>query len=340
MTAGADDGARVLHGPEEDGDGTGLTVVVHPLGASWLSCRVPMGPGQAPREVLAGPGTATDARRRATYAGATIGRYANRIAGARLAATGHALAPHPPGSPHQLHGGPDGWDRRRWAVEHAAHDRVTFALHSPAGDQGFPGAVDARVHYAMRPGRALRITFEARADAPTPVAMTNHAYFNLDATAPDGRPTDARGHRLWLNATHMLPVDAALVPRDGGLAAVAGGAFDFATAPRPADARPHADDPQIVAGGGGYDHGWLLAPACADGAADALRLSSADGRLTMALRTTMPALQFYDGRAMDCAGLALEPGWLADSPNRTGWPQPSCWLAAGEVRRGWVEYRF
>jgi aldose 1-epimerase len=342
-------------GHPHDHDGSlrspdGLVIRVSDFGATWRSCQVPM-PDGATREALIDTADLHDPHRLANYAGATVGRYANRIAHARLQRDGQVwpLVPQS-GSAHQLHGGPDGWSHRRWAVVAQADDHIELILHSPEGDQGFPGAVTARVRYSVRPGLRVCIDYEAVSDAATPVAMTSHAYFNLDAPAPDG-PTDARQHRLWLDATHLLPVDAALIPL-GGLQPVTGGAFDFST-PRPADAQPHAEDPQVRAAGGGYDHGWLLARTCAGAAADALRLTSADGRLTMALRTTMPALQFYDGRALADmptrdglgrhragAGLALEPGWLADSPNRPDWPQPTCWLAAGEVMRHRIEYRF
>lgn len=329
----------------------GLAITVTDFGATWLSCRVPM-PDGTRRETLVGTADPADPRRLAAYVGATVGRYANRIAGARLQRGDQSwtLVPQP-GSAHQLHGGPDSWANRHWQLVSQGDDHVEFILHSPDGDQGFPGAVTARVRYSVLPGLRVRIAYEAVSDAATPVAMTNHAYFNLDA-GTDGTPTDARQHRLWLDAGQVLPVDAELIALDPkGPRPVAGTAFDFSDA-RPADARLHADDEQIRTVGG-YDHGWLLSPGCAGALADALRLSSADGRLSMALRTTMPALQFYDGRALEGlptrdgtgthgpgAGLALEPGWLADSPNRPDWPQPSCWLAPGEVMRHHIEYRF
>lgn len=323
-----------LHGPD------GLEITLSPRGASWLSCRVPVEGETGPREVLAGSSDPEDPQRLACYAGATIGRWANRIAGAVLRRDGHVwpLVPHPAGSAHQLHGGPDGWSHRLWRVEEQAPDQAVFALHSPDGDQGFPGAVEVRVRYRLHPGRRLRIDFEACADAPTPLAMTNHAYFNLDGV---GTPGDARAQRLRLHADAWMPVDAALIPTgppvalDGEIRA--DDPMDLRRL-RAADARPFATHPAMAAAGG-YDHGWRLAPGHAQ---EAARLVSADGRLAMSIATSMPALQFYDGRALapPCAGLALEPGWLPDSLGRDDTGQPDAWLRPGVPRHDWIEYRF
>ncbi|WP_461549044.1 aldose epimerase family protein, partial [Sphaerotilus sulfidivorans] len=122
-----------LHGPD------GLEITLSPRGASWLSCRVPVEGEAQPREVLAGGTDPEDPQRLACYAGATVGRWANRIAGAVLRRDGHVwpLLPHPAGSAHQLHGGPDGWSHRLWCIVQQAADQVVFALHSPGRRQGF-----------------------------------------------------------------------------------------------------------------------------------------------------------------------------------------------------------
>lgn len=292
----------------------GLEVTFMDWGATWLSCRVPV-PGEAPREVLIGHPAPEDHGTRGGYLGATVGRYANRIANAQLQRDGatHTLAPHPAGSRHQLHGGPDGFSHRRWQVTQQSDTAVTFSLDSPAGDQGFPGALHLDVTYTLTDAMAMSMEIRATVDAPCPVAPTQHAYFNLDA-----QPGSVLGHTLQLAAGQYLPVDAELLPVDGPHP-VAGTAFDFRTAR------------QI---GGDYDHGWLLdasAPAAAV-------LTSSDGKLTMTLSTTMPALQVYTGGHLggepgrDCqpkvrnAGVAMEPGWLADSPNHPEWGQRTCWL--------------
>jgi len=322
----------------------GLELTLMDQGATWLSCRVPLATG-VPREVLLGSAQATRHLRQPAYMGATVGRYANRIAHARIACDGRvwALLPHPADSPHQLHGGPDGFDRRRWRI--ASHDtrEATLTLDSPDGDMGFPGQLAVELTYRVAAGPSIEMDCSARTSAPTPVSLTNHAYFNLDAT-----PRDARDHRVRLRASRYLPVDRDLLPLGAPLP-VAGSGFDFRE-PKTVR-RDFLRDPQ-QAPAGGYDHAYLLDPECADLTVPAVELDAGDGRLSLAISTSLPAIQFYSGQLLDgtpgrdgtrygpCAGLAFEPGFLPDSPNHPEWPQPSCWLLPGQVYRHRIRYRF
>jgi aldose 1-epimerase len=308
----------------------GIEVTFMDWGATWLSCRVPV-PGEAPREVLLAHPTPEDHATRGGYLGATVGRYANRIAESRLHRDGvtHALVPHPAGSRHQLHGGPDGFSHRRWQVTRQSDTSVTFSLDSPDGDQGFPGALHLEVVYTLTDAMAMTMEIHATVDAPCPVAPTQHAYFNLDA-----QPGSVLGHTLQIGAEQYLPVDAELLPVDGPHP-VAGTGFDFRAA------RPI---------GGDHDHGWLLDAGA--GTQPAAALTASDGKLTMVLTTSMPALQVYtgahlsgepgrDGRPMvRNAGVALEPGWLADSPNRVAWAQRTCWGEPGRAVAEKVEWQW
>lgn len=305
----------------------GLRLRLLDIGATWWSLQVPV-PGEAPpREVLLGGATPEKHLNNRAYLGATVGRVANRIAGATITRNGNTWPLQAqPGSPHQLHGGPDGYDRRRWQLREQRADRACWALHSPDGDQGFPGALDIEMTVTMAGDGVIEQRFIARSSAPTPVCLTNHAYFNLD-----GRPGDVRAHRLQIDATHVAPVDEALIPL-GQLAPVDDGVFDFRTLRR-------IDDQAE----GRYDHGLLLTPQARPMQHPAAVLVSGDGRLWMRLFTTMPALQLYtgghlageparDGGTLAAhAGVALEPQWLPDSVHHPEWPQPELWLAPGQT---------
>jgi aldose 1-epimerase len=324
-------------------DPQGLTLTLMDQGATWLSCHVPLADGTT-REVLLGCASPQAYAQQTAFLGATIGRYANRIGHARIALGERqwALLPNP-GSPHQLHGGPGGFDKRRWQVASATATEACFALESPAGDQGFPGRLRARATYRIVGPREVEIELEAEVDAPCPVLMTNHAYFNLDASHGD-----VRGHRLRVAAQRYLPVDDALIPL-GSLADVQATSFDFRAAKTLA--QDWLADAQQRAGGG-YDHAFLLDACTAAMAEPAAVLESADASLRMRLFTTLPALQLYagqylagtpdrDGRAYPaCAGVALEPEFLPDSPNHPEWPQPSCWLQPGQAFRHRIRYAF
>ncbi len=327
----------LLRGPD------GLHLTLAPLGASWLSCRVPLADGSV-REALLASDDLHHPLRLQAYLGATVGRYANRIGQGRITRDGRSwqLACQS-GSRHQLHGGPDGFDRRVWRVEGRSEEAVTLTIDSPDGDQGYPGHLQVRVTYRLLPGLEIEMACEATTDAPSPVCITQHSYFNLDAAH-----RDIRHHRLMIDALQWLPVDDELIPL-GSLLDVQGTGFDF-RASRPIgehwlrDAQQHA--------GHGYDHAWLLAPGCAGAEKAAVQLWSADGQLGMVLRTTLPSVQFYAGQMMAgtpargggvyeaCAGLALEPQFLPDSPNHPEWPQPDCWLLPGQTYRHLIRYRF
>ena len=321
--------------------GAGHFVTVMDIGATLLSCRVPM-PGGGSRETVLGHPAALDNDPARGYAGAIVGRYANRIAGAAFELDGqrHQLQANENGN--QLHGGADGFHRRRWRFDQTAANRVQLTLTSPDGDQGFPGEVLASVTYTISAHGVLRIDLRARSGAPCPVSLSNHAYFNLDAVHGD-----ARDHLLQLRAARYLPVDAALIPLRE-LAPVDQGGYDF----RSARSIRAGLEATAAAGAPGYDHAWLLAPDCAAGAVPAARLQSADRKLSMSISTSLPAIQFYDGRHLHTlqdrqgrpypayAGFALEPEFLPDSPNRPDWPQPSCILRPGTSMHHFIELAF
>jgi aldose 1-epimerase len=313
---------------------SGVRLTLMDWGATWLSCRIAVGHGE--REVLLGYAGLADYFTRTAFLGATIGRYANRIGRAQFVRDGRTFQLTPTDGGHQLHGGPDGFDRRRWRVLEQGAEHVVLAIESADGDQGFPGKLAASVCYRLLAGARISMDYAATVDAPCPVNLTNHAYFNLDGTA-----TDIRQHRLQIRAHRYLPIDEELIPQ-GRLAGVEGNSFDF-TRPKPIGRDFLADSQQRLARG--YDHAYLLDPECRDLAGVAATVVAADGRLAMDLYTTKPAVQFYSGnhlagvasrgggRYAAHAGLALETQFLPDSPNHPEWPQPDCWLQPGETYR-------
>lgn len=323
--------AWTLTGPE------GLQIRVLGLGASWVGCRVPMRDG-ASREVLLGFEDLDSQRRNRAYVGATVGRWANRIAGQRLR-TGDrswALATEP-GANHQLHGGPGGFHQREWTLLERAGDRLRLGLHSEDGDQGFPGDLAVEVLYRLLPGHVVEIDYRARLGGTraSPVGLTNHAYFQLDGH----RDRDVRHQRLQVTASRVLPVDTQGLPTG---------------APEPVE---HLQAGRWDYRGGrtigqALDNAFLLEEGIASMARAAATLKSADGLLAMDLFTTLPALQVYTGEFLGSgtqgchpqwpafSGIALEPQYLPDSPHHPEWPQPDCWLRPGSVWAHRIRYRF
>ncbi len=304
----------------------GVKARIMTLGATLQALEAPDRDGRV-ADVTLGHDDAASYISKPNYWGQTIGRYANRIAGGRFTLDGKAYQLTLNEKAASLHGGTTGFDKRVWrivSVEGSKAAKVVLALTSPAGDQGYPGKVEARVTYALDDDGALTIDFDATSDAPTIVNMTNHALFNL---AGEGSAGGATGHRLTIPAARYMPVDAALIPT-GEMKPVAEGAFDF-TKPRViGDAIRDGRDPQIVLGRG-YDHNWVLDKGITAEPQLAARLEDpASGRVLEVL-STEPGVQFYAGNFLDGTlrgksghvyrmgdGIALEPQKFPDTPNQ------------------------
>lgn len=319
----------------------GLVVTMMDWGATLLSCRVPLSDGSV-RETLLGCASPEVYLEQSAFLGASVGRYANRIANGQYVYEGQTVTLTPSQGEHQLHGGPHGFDKQRWRVLRHNDREVLYTLDSQDGDQGFPGNCRVTALYQLTDDNRIRIQFNAWTDKTCPVNLTNHAYFNLDANAGD-----IRQHRLQLLADQYLPVDGSGIPQRG-LVDVAGTSFDFREAKTiAADFLTDADQQAV----NGYDHAWLL-QAKGDATVPAAHVWSADNRLKMTVFTSAPALQFYSGNFLagtparengeyqNWQGLALESEFLPDSPNHPEWPQPDCFLKPGDEYISVTEYQF
>lgn len=249
-----------------------------------------------------------------SYAGAVVGRYANRIAHARFSLDGRPYDVSANEPPHHLHGGFSGFDKRLWDAEAAGHgSSVVFRRRSPDGEEGFPGNLDVQVTYTLTDRHALRVDYEAETDAPTHVNLTQHSYFNLRGVSA-GPAGDVREHRLTIDADMYLPITGARIPT-GEIAPVSGTPFDFRE-PTDIGARH----------GGQYDHNFVLNRVGAGVTPAARVVEPVTGR-AMEVRTTEPGLQLYAGG--DHQGFCLETQHYPDSPNQKTFP--STILQAGKV---------
>ena len=321
---------------------SGLEAEVLPFGATLARLRAPDRHGRL-GDVLLTLAALSDYRRPHPHVGATVGRFANRIAGARFELDGRRYRLAANEGAHHLHGGPVGFDRRPWeAPEEFAVPNgsgVRMRLHSPAGDAGYPGALDVVASYTLRDDDTLSVEYRATTDAPTVVSLTNHAYFHLD----DAGASPVLDHVLWLAAAHYTPVDPSGIP-DGSIAPVRGTPFDFTT-PRPLGERIA----HLVGTRGGYDHSFVL-EAGGDATALAARLEAPRSGRVLEIRTTQPALQLYTGNALrgelHCRGgvrpgrwhaVCLETQAFPNAPNEPGFPPAR--LDPGDFYRHATVYR-
>jgi aldose 1-epimerase len=266
-----------------------------------------------------------------SYVGPVVGRFGNRIAHSRFTLDGKTFGVTANEGENHLHGGFEGFGKRLWRVLDVNEaGRAVLGYHSPAGEEGYPGNLDATIEFQASQD-ALSISLAARSDAATPVNLTYHPYFNVNA----GR-APATDQLLRIPAAYYLPVRAGLIPT-GEFAPVEGSAFDF-RASRRLHPPPLATHPQLRLAGG-YDHCWVLAR----NADCSCELTSSNRDLTLTMLGTGPGLQFYNGQYLSRAypdigsGIILEPQGLPDSPNHADFPASiarpdEAWTARIEYR--------
>lgn len=266
-----------------------------------------------------------------SYQGVVVGRVANRIGGSAFNVDGvrHVVSANE--GPHCLHGGPGGFGKRVWRFVDFGRDWATLAYASPDGEEGFPGAVQARTTFRLSDG-ALEILWEATTDRATPLNLTQHPYFNLG-----GDPArDILDHAISVRADAMTPVRPDLIPT-GAITPVTGTAFDLRSPKRVRDIA-FADDAQIRAAGG-CDHNWVLAP----GTGPAVTLRSPETGLVLDIETDQPGVQIYAGQGLTSpfapfAGIAIEPQNFPDAINQPNFPEAIVRAETTYARR--ARYRF
>ncbi|HEY2678825.1 MAG TPA: aldose epimerase family protein [Steroidobacteraceae bacterium] len=305
----------------------GIEARIMTYGATIVSLRTPDRDGRLQNIVLGFDNVEAYAAG-VPYYGATVGRYANRIAHGRFIIDGKNYQLSLNNGPNSLHGGTRGFDKRIWQAEAAGatSHHLVLSYVSEAGEEGYPGTLTAHVSYDLDDNDTLRIEYAATTTSPTVVNLANHAYFNL--SGDPGR--SILDHTLVLNAERFTPVDATLIPT-GELRSVAGTPFDFRRA-TPIGNRIEADDTQLKLGHG-YDHNWVLdnARGRAKLILAAVLTDPGSGRV-LEIRTTQPGVQFYSGNFMNGkppgqgsgyryrTGLCLETQHFPDSPNQAAFP--------------------
>ena len=303
-----------------------LTLCLSTLGATWTSLKVPS-KSKGTDDVLLGF-SSFDGYVNNKYYGVTVGRFANRIGRAIFSLNDEDYSLYKNDGENSLHGGRLGFSKQVWkaeAYEESDGVFVRFELKSPNGDEGYPGKLWAAVSYGLTKSSEIVASYEAKVDAPCPVNLTNHAYFNL---AGEGRGINILSTELKLYCSSYVEVDKNLIPT-GKLLPTEKTPLDFI------NRKPIGRDIEALSsangGPGGYDHCFVI-----NGEEGELRpfaeiYEPFSGRSIKGF-TTQPGVQLFSGNNISSVhgkmgavyekfgAFCLETQHFPDSPNRPEFP--------------------
>ena len=280
------------------------------------------------------------------YFGCLVGRYGNRIGGAKFTLEGKTYTLATNNGPNSLHGGLKGfdkvvWQAKSWLTPDGPALELTYV--SQDGEEGFPGNLKVTAVYTLTDNNELRLDFTATTDQPTVCNLTHHSYFNL---AGQGNG-DILGHIVYINADNTTPVDSNLITT-GEIKPVDGTPFDFRK-PTAIGARINDPDTQLQYGPG-YDHNWVINKPMGKLGLMARVYEPTTGRV-MEVLSTEPGLQFYTGNFLDGTitgkdgkvyqrrtAFCMEPHHYPDSPNKPMFPTTE--LKPGETYKNTIVYKF
>ena len=232
------------------------------------------------KDIIGGYDTLEGYLQDTSHQGATIGRVANRVAGATFTMDGAVYMLPANNNGNCLHGGV-GFDYRVWDFDEVTDEKISLTYTSADGEEGFPSELRCKVTF-MLSGTELIIDYDALPLGKTPIALTNHSYFNLD-----GFGGTIEDHVATIYANEYTEVDEKLIP-NGMRPSVKGTAFDFTT--------PHKIGERVGGEFIGYDHNFILSPVkFADYIGKKLGLCAevSSKELKLSVYTDQPGVQFY-----------------------------------------------
>jgi aldose 1-epimerase len=279
------------------------------------------------------------------YFGATVGRYANRIANGKFTLDGVQYNLPINDGPNSLHGGTQGFDKKVWSAREVSQypPSVEFTYFSKNGEEGYPGNLQVKVADTLEDDNALRIDYTATTDKDTVINLTNHSYFNLSGQGSGS----ILNEEVMINANQFTPINANLIPT-GEIRDVGATPFDFRKLTR-IGARINEDNQQLKYAHG-YDDNFVLVRE-SPGLVLAARAVDPESGRVLECYTTEPGLQFYTGNFLDGtirgkggkvygrrSAFTFETQHFPDSPNHLSFPSTE--LKPGETYHQTTIFKF
>ncbi len=325
-------------------NGSGMTATITNYGARVVGLFVPDKEDNFVDVVIGFDSVDEFSNSSEAYYGATIGRYANRIANGKFMLEGKDYVLATNNGPNHLHGGIKGFQAVVWEAEQLDETSLLLTYRSVDGEEGYPGNLDVEVVYTVTEDNELRIDFKAMTDQTTIVNLTNHAYFNLNG-ADSG---SIEGHVLQINADYFTPIDETSIPL-GILESVNNSPFDFRNH-QPIGSRINEDNLQLQYGKG-YDHNYVLNKTVGEKLSFAASALGDKSGIRMEVFTQEPGVQLYTGNFMKGNNVikggfkderrhafCLETQHFPDSPNKPSFP--SVVLQPEDVYQTTTVFRF
>lgn len=256
------------------------------------------------------------------FYGATIGRFANRIARGSFTLDGNEYILETNNPPNHLHGGPNGFHTKVWKLKSQTENNIVLTYFSKDGEEGYPGNLNVEISYALTDAEELIINYRSETDKDTVINFTNHSFFNLNGGG------SILNHSLEIKAEAITPVDESLIPT-GEIMMVADTPFDFRK-PKIIGKQINEEHQQIIFGNG-YDHNFVLNKRTPENLA--ARVIGDQSGIILDVFTDQPGMQFYSGNFMAGKTLmndgmtdnyrttfCLETQHFPDSPNQENFP--------------------
>ena len=294
------------------------------------------------KNIVIGYSNVTPYEKGTPYFGATVGRFANRIAKGKFTIDNTEYNLPINNGNHHLHGGDKGLDKILWDIEKIDPQQVILKTVSADGDMGYPGDLTVQVKFSLDNNNNLRIDYQANTNKKTPINLTNHSYFNLSGDFQN----QINNHELILNATQYTPIDSEFIPI-GELRYVRDTPFDFT--------KSTIIGKQIIHTPSGFDHNFVLDKEIEHEMYNdlyrAATLTDPISGRQLQIYTTEPGIQFYTGNFLNGSlttengqpinkhtALCLETQHFPNSPNEPLFPNTI--LDPGTIFRSSTIYSF
>lgn len=318
----------------------GMQMAVTDFGARLVSALVPDKQGNLVDVVLGFNSIDGYTQAKEQYHGATIGRFANRIADGRFNIGDQTYTLAKNNGKNALHGGPAGFHNQVWDRQVSFKKKVDFYYVSKDGEEGFPGELNVNVSYELTNENEIKIRFLARTNKTTVVNLTNHAYFNLNGEGNG----DVLSQFVQIPSSKFLPINPDQIPL-GTLQPVDGTCLNFRKSKKIIEGLKETESQ--IQHAHGLDHGYVKEVSISSAAATAY---SEETGIVLELFTDQPCIHFYTGnfladdegkskqKYLRHGGFCFEAQHAADSPNQEKFP--SVVLHPGEVFERNITYKF